>query len=70
MINFRNAEECRFLTYEQTEGMSVEDAIATLKEHVDRYHAAETEKERMWLPRARLIRVYEIAIKAMERSIT
>lgn len=45
--------------------MTKEDAIQILQQYITKYHEAKSDKERMWLPRARLIRAYEIAIGAL-----
>ena len=63
-VNYRNPEECRNLSYKHMKDMTLEDAIFILSESVRKYHEANDDKERMWLPRAKLIRAYELLIEA------
>lgn len=65
-IDYSNSEQCRNLSYSDTSGMTKEDAIQILQQYITKYHEAKSDKERMWLPRARLIRAYEIAIDALK----
>ena len=62
-INYRNAEECRNATYKDMKDMTLDDAIFILSEPVRKYHEAKSDKERVWLPRARLIKAYELVIE-------
>ena len=65
-VNYRNSEECRNLTYKHMKDMTLEDAIFIVSEPVRKYHEAKDDKERMYLPRAKLIRAYELLIEAAE----
>lgn len=67
-IDYQNSEECRNLPYKYMKDMTKEDAIVILQEYVTKYHNAKNDKERMWLPKARLIRAYEIAIENMKKE--
>ena len=61
-IDYRNAGECLHATYKDMEGMTLDDAVFILSEHVRKYHEAKSDKERINLPRARMIRSYELLI--------
>ena len=61
-INYRNAEECLHATYKDMEGMTLDDAVFILSEPVRKYHEAMSDKERINLPRARIIKAYELLI--------
>lgn len=69
-LNYRNAEECRYATYKDMDGMTLEDAIFILSEPVRKYYEAKNDKERINLPRARLIKAYELVIEAAKKSDT
>jgi hypothetical protein len=71
-INYRDASECMHLIYKDMNGMTKDDAIYILQETIDRYHEAEkqgTNSAMLCLPRARLIRAYEITIEAIKREV-
>ena len=68
-LNYRNAEECRYATYKAMDGMTLEDAIFILSEPVRKYHEAKNDKERINLPRARLIKAYELVIEAAKEKL-
>jgi|GEM_PF-2124824 hypothetical protein len=61
-IDYRDAELCRNLSYEDMSDMTLEDAIYIVQSPVIAYHAAKTENDRMWLPRARMIRAFELLL--------
>jgi hypothetical protein len=68
-INYKDVEQCMHLGYKDMEGMTKDDAIYILQEWVNRYHEAEKQGKSdamKLLPRARLIKAYEIAIEAMK----
>jgi hypothetical protein len=53
------------------DGMTTEDAIFILQKHVDEYHEAEKKRSSsamVYLPKARLIRAYELAIESMKKD--
>ena len=68
-LNYRNAEECLHATYEDMKDMTLDDAIFILSEPVRKYHEAKNDKERINLPRARLIKAYELVIEAAKNLI-
>ena len=48
--------------------MTADDAIFILQDWIDKYHEAESTgkiDDMMWLPRAQLIKAYEIAVGCM-----
>ena len=61
-INYRNAGECLHATYKDMEGMTLDDAVFILSEPVRKYHGAKSDKERINLPRPRMIKAYELLI--------
>ena len=61
-INYRNAGECLHATYKDMEGMTLNDAVFILSEPVRKYHEAKSDKERINLPRPRMIKAYELLI--------
>ena len=61
-LNYRNAEECLHATYKDMEGMTLDDAVFILSEPVRKYHEAKSDKERINLPRPRMIKAYELLI--------
>ena len=61
-INYRNAGECLHATYKDMEGMTLDDAVFILSEPVRKYHEAKSDKERINLPRPRMIKAYELLI--------
>ena len=63
-INYRNAEECLHATYQDMKDMTLDDAIFILSESVRKYHEAKNDSERINLPRARMIKAYELMIDA------
>ena len=67
-LNYRNAEECRYATYEDMKDMKLDDAIFILLEPVIKYHEAKKDSERINLPRPRLIKAYELVIDAAKKS--
>ena len=67
-INYRNAEECLHATYEDMKDMTLDDAIFILSELVRKYHEAKKDSERINLPRAKLIKAYELVIEAAKNS--
>lgn len=68
-INYRNAEECKYLSYKDMGGMTLEDAIYIVSNPVKEYHKAKNDREREWLPRARLIRAYELLVDAANEKL-
>ena len=68
-IDYRNAEECRYLSYKDMNGMTLEDAIYIVSKPVSEYHKAKNDREREWLPRARLIRAFELLLEAAEKEM-
>ena len=68
-LNYRNAEECRYATYKDMDHMTLEDAIFILSEPARKYHEAKNDKERINLPRARLIKAYELVIEAAKEKL-
>ena len=68
-LNYRNAEECRYATYKDMDDMTLEDAIFILSEPVRKYHEAKNDKERINLPRARLIKAYELVIEDAKEKL-
>ena len=69
-INYRNAEDCLHATYEDMEDMTLDDAVFILSESVRKYHEAKNDSERINLPRAKLIKAYELVIEAAKNSST
>lgn len=67
-IDYRDAEFCRNLSYEDMSGMTLEDAIYIVQSPVIAYHAAKNEEDRMWLPRARMIRAFELLLEAVSTT--
>lgn len=67
-INYRNAEDCLHATYEDMKDMTLDDAIFILSEPVRKYHKAKKDSERINLPRAKLIKAYELVIEAAKNS--
>ena len=67
-INYRNAEECLHATYQDMEDMTLDDAVFILSESVRKYHEAKNDSERVNLPRAKLIKAYELVIEAAKNS--
>ena len=67
-LNYRNAEECLHATYEDMKDMTLDDAIFILSEPVRKYHEAKNDSERINLPRAKLIKAYELVIEAAKNS--
>lgn len=63
-LNYRNAEECRYAKYKDMKDMTLDDAIFILSEPVRKYHEAKCDREKMNLPRAKLIKAYELVIEA------
>lgn len=61
-IDYRNAKECLHATYKDMEGMTLDDAVFILSEPVRKYHEVKSDKERINLPRARMIKAYELLI--------
>ena len=71
-INYRDSYECRNLRYEDMSEMTVDDAVFILQEWVNKFHKTRKSGDSIdmcWLPRARLIRAYEIAIDSMKNSM-
>ena len=66
-LNYRNAEECRYATYEDMKDMKLDDAIFILSEPVRKYHEAKNDRERTNLPRARIIKAYEIMLNIVKQ---
>lgn len=67
-LNYRNAEECLHATYKDMEDMTLDDAVFILSESVRKYHEAKNDSERINLPRARMIKAYELVIEATKNS--
>lgn len=67
-INYRNAEECLHATYQDMEDMTLDDAIFILSEPIRKYHEVKNDSECINLPRARLIKAYELVIEAAKNS--
>lgn len=63
-INYRNAEEYLHATYEDMDGMTLDDAIIILSEPVRKYHKAKNDREHINLSRPRMIKAFEIVIEA------
>lgn len=61
-IDYRNAGECLHATYKDMKSMTLDDAVFILSEPVRKYHEAKSDKERINLPRARMIKAYELLI--------
>lgn len=68
-IDYRDAELCRNLSYEDMSGMTLEDAIYIVQSPVIAYHTAKTENDRMWLPRARMIRAFELLLEVANINV-
>ena len=68
-IDYRDYELCRNLSYEDMSGMTLEDAIYIVQSPVIAYHAAKTENDRMWLPRARMIRAFELLLESASTNM-
>lgn len=66
-INYRNAEDCLHATYEDMKDMTLDDAIFILSEPVRKYHKAKNDSERINLPRARIIKAYEIMLNIVKQ---
>ena len=67
-LNYKNGEECLHATYKDMEDMTLDDAIFILSEPVRKYHKAKKDSERINLPRAKLIKAYELVIEAAKNS--
>ena len=68
-LNYKNGEECLHATYEDMEDMTLDDAIFILSEFVRKYHESNNDRERINLPRARIIKSYELVIAADKYSL-
>lgn len=68
-IDYRDAELCRNLSYEDMSDMTLEDAIYIVQSPVIAYHTAKTENDRMWLPRARMIRAFELLLEVANINV-
>ncbi len=68
-IDYTDAELCRNLSYEDMSEMTLEDAIYIVQSPVIAYHAAKTENDRKWLPRARMIRAFELLLESASTNI-
>lgn len=68
-IDYRSGEECLHATYEDMEDMTLDDAIFILSEFVRKYHESNNDRERINLPRARIIKSYELVIEAAKYSL-
>lgn len=66
-LNYRNAEDCLHATYEDMKEMTLDDAIFILSEPVRKYHEAKNDRERTNLPRARIIKAYEIMLNIVKQ---
>ena len=66
-LNYRNAEDCLRATYEDMKDMTLDDAIFILSEPVRKYHKAKNDSERINLPRARIIKAYEIMLNIVKQ---
>ena len=66
-INYRNAEDCLHATYEDMKDMTLDDAVFILSESVRKYHEAKNDRERTNLPRARIIKAYEIMLNIVKQ---
>lgn len=66
-LNYRNAGECLHATYKDMDDMTLDDAIFILSESVKKYHEAKNDRERINLPRPRMIKAYELVIEAAEK---
>ena len=66
-LNYRNAEDCLHATYEDMKDMTLDDAVFILSESVRKYHEAKNDRERTNLPRARIIKVYEIMLNIVKQ---
>ena len=62
-IDYRSGEECLHVTYEDMEDMTLDDAIFILSEFVRKYHESNNDRERINLPRARIIKSYQMCRK-------
>ena len=67
-LNYKNGEECLHATYEDMKDMTLDDAVFILSESVRKYHEAKNDSERINLPRAKLIKAYELVIEAAKNS--
>lgn len=66
-INYRNAEECLHATYKDMKDMTLDDALFIMSETVRKYHEAKNDRERTNLPRARIIKAYEIMLNIVKQ---
>ena len=66
-LNYRNAEDCLHATYEDMKDMTLDDAVFILSESVRKYHEAKNDRERTNLPRARIIKAYEIMLNIVKQ---
>ena len=66
-LNYRNAEDCLHATYEDMKDMTLDEAIFILSEPVKKYHEAKNDRERTNLPRARIIKAYEIMLNIVKQ---
>lgn len=66
-LNYRNAGECLHATYKDMDDMTLDDAIFILSESVKKYHEAKNDRERINLPRPRMIKAYELVIEASKK---
>lgn len=63
-LNYKNGEECLHAKYKDMKDMTLDDAIFILSEPVRKYHEAKCDSEKMNLPRAKVIKAYELVIEA------
>ena len=66
-LNYRNAEDCLHATYEDMKDMTLDDAVFILSESVRKYHEAKNDREHTNLPRARIIKAYEIMLNIVKQ---
>ena len=66
-LNYRNAEDCLHAMYEDMKDMTLDDAIFILSEPVRKYHETKNDRERTNLPRARIIKAYEIMLNIVKQ---
>ena len=66
-LNYRNVEECLHATYKDMEYMTLDDAVFILSESMRKYHEAKNDRERTNLPRARIIKAYEIMLNIVKQ---
>ena len=67
-LNYRNVEECLHATYKDMEDMTLDDAVFILSESVRKYHKAKNDRERINLPRPRLIKAYELVMESAKEG--